>query len=77
MGRNDWMYPDPPKKSDKISEVGKTEDGIRCPKCGGSQFKARRSNLKRAALAPLVVATPLTKQNQVQCVTCGAKFKRG
>lgn len=66
-------------KSRPISQVGKVEGatGLACPKCGGNQFKARRSNGKRVALAPMAILTPLTSQNQVQCVTCGAKYGRG
>ena len=71
-------------RNDKISKVGRrgSDDGtIRCPGCGGTQFKARRSNFKRTAVVALLpvaaIAAPLTKKNQVQCVTCGAKFKRG
>jgi hypothetical protein len=45
--------------------------GLACPRCGGSQFKARRS--KKGILAVGVLAP----KTQVQCVACGAKFKRG
>jgi hypothetical protein len=49
-----------------------------CPKCGGTQFKARRSNTKRfVGAATIGVGTVLTSRSQVQCVTCGAKFRRG
>jgi len=63
----------------RISEAAvHTPGGLTCPKCGGAQFKARRSNTKRVTLAATAaIATPLTRQNQVQCVTCGTKFKRG
>lgn len=62
----------------KISDVGDTSSGVlACPRCGGTQFKARRGKIKRAALVGMAVATPLTKQTQVQCVTCGARYKRG
>ncbi len=45
-----------------------------CPKCGGTQFKAVRSTGRKVALG---LASLLTSANQVECVTCGAKFKRG
>jgi hypothetical protein len=66
-------------RTQRISEVGtQVPGGLACPKCGGTQFKARRSNTKRVTLAATAaIATPLTRQTQVQCVTCGTKFKRG
>lgn len=71
-----------------ISEVGRVEGqaGLACPKCGGGQFKARRSTAARVGVATTTVATgglaglgaaAVTKQKQVQCVTCGAKYMRG
>jgi DNA-directed RNA polymerase subunit RPC12/RpoP len=67
-----------PGRRQAASEVGRTADGgLVCPRCGGTQFEARRSNVKRAALVPIEIGTPLTSQNQVRCVTCGTKFKRG
>lgn len=71
-----------------ISSVGKAEGqaGLACPKCGGGQFKARRSTAARATIGAATVATgglaglgaaAVTRQKQVQCVTCGAKYMRG
>lgn len=70
----------------KISEVGKREDGtLGCPRCGSSQFKARKSTGKRTAIATTAVisggitavAGLAAKKNQVQCVACGARYSRG
>ena len=63
----------------RLSKVADRDDGdLRCPKCGGSQFKARRSNTSRmVGVSTLGVGAVLTPRSQVQCVTCGAKFRRG
>ncbi len=45
-----------------------------CPKCGGTSFKPVRSTGRKLALG---FASLLTSANEVQCVTCGKKFKRG
>ena len=64
-------------RNQPISQAGrKTEAGLACPECGGTQFKAKRSGkakLGAVALTPLVLA----KAGQVKCVTCGAIYKRG
>lgn len=61
-----------------ISQVGDTSSGsLACPRCHGSSFKKRRSTTKRALLVGTAGLTPLTHQSLVQCVTCGAKYKRG
>jgi hypothetical protein len=49
-----------------------------CPKCGGTQFTAKRSKKGKVGLG--VVALPLiafAPKSQVKCVTCGTTFKRG
>jgi hypothetical protein len=45
-----------------------------CPRCGGTSFKAVRSIGRKVTLG---FASLLTSANEVQCVMCGAKFKRG
>jgi hypothetical protein len=45
-----------------------------CPKCGSTQFKAVRS-LGRKAMWGL--ASLLLSADQVECVMCGTKYKRG
>lgn len=55
-----------------ISEVGEqSAAGLACPKCGGAQFKAKRSAAGKFAgglLAP---------KSRVKCVTCGTEYRRG
>ena len=57
----------------KLSKAGdRTEDGaLRCPKCGGVSFKAKRS------LKGKVLAGGLSGKSRVVCEACGARFKRG
>lgn len=56
----------------RISEVGRSEGGgIACPACGGSQFTARRSMGGKA------IAGLLAPKTVVECVTCGARYRRG
>lgn len=55
----------------KISKVGQTDNGLRCPKCGGASFKAKRS------LKGKVAAGVLAPKSRVKCETCGKVFKRG
>ena len=62
-----------------ISEVGvKGEGGLACPKCGGTQFQARRTKAARTGVVMGGLAgAAMTKQKQVTCVTCGTIYKRG
>jgi DNA-directed RNA polymerase subunit RPC12/RpoP len=62
------------KRGDRapLSVVGrKTDSGLKCPKCGGTQFKAKRSVAGKMAVGVLAPKT------QVKCETCGTMFKRG
>ncbi len=64
----------------RLSEAGvRTEGvGLACPKCGGAQFTAKRSNKGKAiGFATLGVGGLLAPKSQVKCVTCGTMFKRG
>lgn len=67
--------PGTPKKP-KFTSIGtRDEEGnVRCPNCGGAQFKAKRSLGRKVGLG---LASLLTTANEVECVTCGKKFKRG
>lgn len=66
------------RKSRPISVVGQTAEGVACPKCGGAQFKTRRSTRARWGVAATgLVGLAATSQKQVQCVTCGTKYGRG
>lgn len=68
-------------KNATISQVGVPTSGgggLSCPKCHGTQFKARRSKKARAGVvATGVVGWAATKQKKVQCVTCGTMYNRG
>jgi DNA-directed RNA polymerase subunit RPC12/RpoP len=70
----DW----PSREQPKISEAGATDEGLRCPNCGGQQFIAKRSKGGKAVGALFggigVAAAP---KSRVRCVTCGETFKRG
>jgi O-antigen ligase len=56
----------------KISKVGvRGAAGLGCPKCGGAQFKAKRSGVGKVGLGLLAPKT------RVRCVTCGTQFVRG
>ena len=69
------------KKSErqKLSKVGDTESGtLACPKCGGTQFTAKRSSKgKMIGFATLGVGGLLAPKSEVKCVTCGTMFRRG
>lgn len=56
----------------KLSKAGQTQDGLRCPKCGSSSFKAKRSG-KGKVLGGFVFAP----KSRVKCEACGEQFKRG
>jgi ribosomal protein S27AE len=68
-----------------ISEVGEhSAAGLACPKCGGTQFKAKRRGLVKAAVAPTFVvpfvgaaAFAAAPKSRVKCVTCGNEYQRG
>lgn len=54
----------------KVANYG--GDGtLRCPKCGGTNFTAKRSMKGKIAVGLLAPKT------RVKCVTCGKMFKRG
>jgi DNA-directed RNA polymerase subunit RPC12/RpoP len=56
----------------KISQVGKqTGGGLACPKCGSTQFKAKRS------AGGKVMGGVLAPKTRVRCVACGQQFMRG
>ena len=59
-------------KANRISTVGvQGGGGLQCPKCGGSQFKAKRSAGGKMTLGVLAPKT------RVKCVTCGTQYTRG
>lgn len=63
----------------KISEVADRSEGdVRCPKCGGTQFKAKRSGRgKVIGVATVGVGAVLAPKSRVKCVTCGTEYRRG
>ena len=70
-------------RTHKATQV--VRDG-KCPKCGGEQFKARRSGRARFGIGGATVATGglagavafgATKKTKVECVTCGTVYDRG
>jgi hypothetical protein len=59
-------------RGNRISQVGvKSAGGLACPKCGGTNFTAKRSVGGKVGLGLLAPKT------RVRCVTCGATFTRG
>lgn len=61
---------EPPRA--KFSETAaQSEAGARCPRCGGMNFKAKRSGAGKAAVGFLAPKT------QVKCESCGLVFRRG
>jgi predicted RNA-binding Zn-ribbon protein involved in translation (DUF1610 family) len=88
-GKQGQVFPDPNAPAvpytgktgsrEKLSEVGtQTGDGLKCPKCGGTQFTAKRSKKgKVIGFTTLGVGGLVAPKSQVKCVTCGTMFKRG
>jgi hypothetical protein len=65
---------------ERLTAVGRhTPEGIlSCPRCGGTQFTAKRSNTgKVVGFTTLGVGGLIAPKSQVKCVACGLKFKRG
>jgi len=67
-----------------ISAAGDTSTGIlACPRCKGTQFKAKPSLGRKAVmLATAVTISPLGsaamyRRKRVKCVTCGTEYLRG
>jgi hypothetical protein len=72
------------KKSDPagkpISQVGRSSADavLACPKCGGTQFKAKRSTKGKAIGATAGLAgAMLAPKSRVKCETCGTEYQRG
>lgn len=72
----------------EVSELDTSSGAPACPKCGGSQFKARRTVGQRIGIGVItavsfpvsaagggLVAAKRMKQ-KVQCVTCGTFYNR-
>jgi hypothetical protein len=87
-GEPGQVFPDPSKpvvytgkmgSREQLSAVGaQTDHGLACPKCGGTQFVAKRSNKgKVVGFATLGVGGLVAPKSQVKCVACGTMYKRG
>ena len=63
----------------KLSSVGNNSGGsLSCPKCGGTNFTAKRSKKgKVIGITALGVGGLIAPKSQVKCVACGTMFKRG
>ncbi len=56
----------------RLSEVGaRSNHGLACPNCGGTNFKPKRSKAGKIAVGVLA------PKSELKCITCGAIFKRG
>ena len=77
--RGDASYRGEMGQRKALSAVGDRSGGsIACPRCGGTQFTAKRSNTGKAVgFATLGVGGLIAPKSQVKCVACGLKFKRG
>ena len=62
----------------RLAEVGnQTQAGLACPRCGGTQFTAKRSAKGKAiGFATLGVGGLIAPKSRVKCVTCGMMFLR-
>ena len=62
-----------------ISGVGDRSTGaLACPKCGGTQFKAKRGKIgKTVGVVTLGVGAVAVPKRWVKCETCGTEYQRG
>ncbi len=60
----------------KFTEVARRDEAgnLHCPNCNGTQFEAVRSTARKVLFG---VASLLAPADEVRCITCGQKFKRG
>lgn len=73
-----------PKTPKPGPQLARGKDGIYCPRCKGTQFKARRTAGQRTMIGTagvltggLGAAASARKRGQkVQCVTCGTFYDR-
>ena len=59
----------------RLGTVGNA--GLACPKCGGTQFKAKRSMKGQVIAVATIAGALVTPKSQVKCVACGTMYKRG
>jgi hypothetical protein len=85
---NGGYYPGRLRREPQPTDLD-TSDGIpRCPRCGGEQFKARRTVGQRLGIGVIAAVTfPVSAvgggmvaakriKQKVQCVTCGTFYAR-
>ena len=62
--------------TEKFTDLARRDEAgnLHCPKGNGTQFEAVRSTGRKLLFG---VASLLAPANEVRCITCGAKFKRG
>jgi predicted RNA-binding Zn-ribbon protein involved in translation (DUF1610 family) len=73
-------YSGAPWGRERLSAVGRHPGSasLTCPRCGGTQFTAKRSvTAKTLGWATFGIAALLAPKSQVKCVACGTMFKRG
>jgi predicted RNA-binding Zn-ribbon protein involved in translation (DUF1610 family) len=72
-------YSGTPGTRQRLSTVGRQgATGLACPKCGGTQFTAKRSMKgKVVGFSTLGVGGLLAPKSMVKCVACGTMFRRG
>jgi DNA-directed RNA polymerase subunit RPC12/RpoP len=58
---------------DSIQSIMQPDGSLRCARCGGTQFEAKRSTGMKVAFG---LASLLASANEVQCVACGTKYLR-
>lgn len=72
-------YSGAPGSRRRLSEAGnQSQAGLACPRCGGTQFVAKRSAKGKAiGFATLGVGGLIAPKSRVKCVACGMMFLRG
>jgi uncharacterized C2H2 Zn-finger protein len=78
-GRGNPGYSGTMGERKRLSAVADRSGGVlACPRCGSTQFTAKRSNKGKIGLGVVFLpAALIAPKTQVKCVACGLKFKRG
>lgn len=65
-------------KRKTLKKAGGLTSGVpTCPKCGGTAFEACRSNAQKVDAVLFLPALLFQKKQDIRCVICGARFRRG
>ena len=59
---------------DTVRSIMQPDGTMKCSQCGGVQFETKRSMGRKVMFG---AASLLGSANEVHCVACGAKYKRG